>query len=85
MYIFDCTYVGIIFVTIFQVVPMYQMPDYLTAVSVRLISSTNCLLGAEARSILLVEREVTRIVHFRIQASNFAELLIGISCLQNVF
>ena len=34
---------------------------------------------------LIVVREVTRIVHFWIQASNFAELLIGISCLRNVF
>ena len=33
--------------------------------------------------LLVVEREVSRIVHIRIQATNFAELLMGMSCLQN--
>ena len=41
--------------------------------------------GIDVDPLHIVEREVTRIVHFRIQASNFAELLIGMSCLQNVF
>ena len=36
-------------------------------------------------AILLVEREESRIVYFRKQASNFADLLMGMSYLQNVF
>ena len=31
----------------------------------------------------VVEREVSRIVHKRIQVTNFAEQLMGMSCLQN--
>ena len=33
----------------------------------------------------IVEQEVTSIMHFPIQASNFAELLISTRCLLNVF
>ena len=42
-------------------------------------------LTKEKRYDLIVEREETRIVHFRKQASNFAELLMGMNYLQNVF
>ena len=35
--------------------------------------------------VAVVEREETRIVHFRKQASNFDELLMGMNYFQNVF
>ena len=41
------------FFTIFQLVPMYQMPDYLTVVSASVISTAKYLIGAEAKSMLL--------------------------------
>ena len=49
---------------------------------IKIVNST--LYHSAIIYLLLVERGVTRIVHFRIQALNFAEVLVILSCLQNV-